>query len=398
MPRMRRIRLLVVIGIGWCSAELTAAPGCPFCPPTQPTFSERLSQSDVAGLAKWVSATQTKNKDDEVGEAKTNLEVVDVIRTDNEKQFAPKSKVTLDFLREGTPGDLFVLFGKREDGKVGWSAPVEVTEVSYQYIRQAPAYEKPAQERLRFFLKCLELNDQTIANDAFAEFSRARYEDVAAIADQLPREKLRRWLESPETTQIRRGFYGLLLGLCGDESDAAFLEAQIFAPVEPDSARLGIDGMMGGYLLLRGEQGLKRLVEGKLQVADTAATDLFALLNALRFAGEYGRDRIPLADLQGAMRQFLDRVEFAEIVLPDLARWKDWGVLDRLIANYGHEPFETDSGKLKIIQFAQACAKDSRTDGGTPQRVAAAKQFLSKIEQESPDLIRQTRRSAPLKK
>lgn len=218
------------------------------------------------------------------------------------------------------------------------------------------------------------------------------------MADQLPREKLRRWLESAETTKIRLGFYGLLLGLCGDDTDAVFLEEQIFSPVEPDAVRLGIDGMMGGYLLLRREQGLKRLVDGKLHVADTAATDLFALLNALRFAGEYCRDRIPLADLQAAMRQFLDRDEFAEIVLPDLARWKDWSVLDRLIAQYGQAPFETDSGKLKIIQFAQACAKDLQTGGETPQRVSAAKQFLSRIEQESPDLIRQTRRSAPLKK
>lgn len=388
---------LAVICAGWPSGVSAAAPGCPFCPPTQPTFSERLSQSDVAGLAKWVSSKEIKEKDDEVGTASTVFEVVDVLRTDDKKQFAPKSNVTLEFLREGKPGDLFVLFGKREDGKIAWSAPVEVTEESYQYIREVPAFEKPADERLRFFLRCLELADQTIANDAFAEFSRARYDDVAAMADKLPREKLRRWLESPETTKIRLGFYGLMLGLCGNDSDAAFLEAQIFSPVEPDAVRLGIDGMMGGYLLLRREQGLKRLVDGKLQVADTAATDLFALLNALRFAGEYCRDRIDLADLQAAMRQFLDRDEFAEVVLPDLARWKDWSVLDRLIAQYGQEPFETDSGKLKIIQFAQACAKDTQTDGEIPERVAAAKQFLSKIEQESPDLIRQTRRSAPLK-
>lgn len=393
MPRMWRLAVVVFWMVG---GSAVAAPGCPFCPPTQPTFSEQLADSDAACLVKWVSATATKSEDD-VGSATTTFEVIEVVRAP-ESPLEKQSKITVDYLRTGKPGEWFFLFGKRDEGRIAWSAPIAVTEDSYQYIRQAPAIEVAAEKRLKYFLKFLEVSDSVIANDAFAEFSRAKYEDVAQLSGALPREKLRGWLESPETTKIRLGFYGLLLGICGNEDDSRFLQDQIFAPVVPDDIRLGIDGMMGGYLLLTRAQGLQKLVDGKLRVSKTASTDLFAVLNALRFAWEYCRDRLPAAELQRALELFLDRNEFAELVLPDLARWKDWSVLDRLIAQYGREPYDYDAAKLKVIQFAQACTKDKSDEGETPARVAAAKKFLARVETESPELIRQTKRNLPLSK
>ncbi|MFO0919358.1 MAG: hypothetical protein U0872_13730 [Planctomycetaceae bacterium] len=393
MPRMG-LSAAMLCALAATSSAL-AAPGCPFCPPTQPTFSEQLAESDAACLVKWVSVSETKSGD-EIGSATTTFEVVEPVRTGNGK-LSPGTKITVDFLRMGRPGELFVLFGKTEETGIGWSAPVEVAEDSFQYIRQAPALEVPPEKRLKYFLKFLETSDSVIANDAFAEFSRAKYEDMAQLAATFPREKLRRWLESPETSKVRLGFYGLLLGLCGNDDDANFLAEQIFAPVAPDDVRLGIDGMMGGYLLLTRSAGLQRLVDGKMRDPETPSTDLFAVLNALRFTWEYCRDRLPAAELRQALELFLDRSEFAELVLPDLARWKDWSVLDRLISQYGQDPFDYDAAKLKIIQFAQACAKDKSTEGMTPEHVTAAKMFLARVESESPNLIRQTRLNSPLR-
>lgn len=395
---MRRMRFPWIFSIALLSGVLKFSDviwACPFCPPTQPTFAEQMAESDVACLVKWVSVSQSENTE-EIGSAKTMFSVVETVRS-GDPPLKPKSQVTIDFLRTGKPGNLFFLFGKAEDEKTNWSSPVEVSEISYQYIRQAPATEAVAEARLKYFLKFLEFSDPVVANDAFAEFSRARYEDVAQLSEQLPREKIRKWLESPETPKVRLGFYGLLLGLCGNEDDAEFLEHQIFAPVAEDDIRLGIDGMMGGYLLLRHEAGLKKLVDEKLKNPDTQRTDLFAVLNALRFTGEFSRDRLPLSDVQAAMRLFLDRDEFAELVLPDLARWKDWNILDSLIARYGREPFDLDGAKLKILQFAAVCAKDTSTEGDVPAQVAKAKQFLDRMETEAPDLVRQVRRTSPSK-
>jgi len=392
-----RSRAIVWSGLLWLvsTSMVDAAPGCPFCPATQPTFSEQLAQSDVACLVKWVSATETEDEN-EFGAAMTHFEVVEVVRP-GEQKLAKQAKVTVDFLRSGKPGDLFLLIGTRGDEKIAWSAPIEMSDDSYQYIRQAPAFEAPADKRLKYFLKFLEYNDPLIANDAFAEFSRASYVDVASMAESLPREKLRRWLADDETTKIRLGFYGLLLGLCGNDDDAKFLDSRIFAPVAEDDVRLGIDGMMGGYLLLQGDAALDRLIEGKLKAGDTQRTDLFAVLNALRFAWEYQRERLQPEKLQAALRLFLDRNEFAEIVLADIARWKDWSVLERLLAAYGKPPYESKSSKLKVIQFAQACVKDVPKDDSAPERIVTAKAFLANVERESPELIQQTRRPLPLK-
>ena len=50
MPRMGLLTAMVLAIAA--SPSVFAAPGCPFCPPTQPTFSEQLSDSDVACLVK----------------------------------------------------------------------------------------------------------------------------------------------------------------------------------------------------------------------------------------------------------------------------------------------------------------------------------------------------------
>ncbi len=391
-----RSMLIAMTAFVLLSSAGLAAPGCPFCPPTQPTFSEQLADCDIACLAKWVSKTETESED-EVGSATTTFAVVEMVRTGQTK-LAKDARITVDFLCSGKPGDLFFLIGKRGDDKTAWSLPVEVTEISYGYIRQAPSLESPPEQRLKYFFKFLEFSDPTVGNDAFAEFSRARYSDVAALADWLPREKIRGWLASDQTTKMRLGFYGLLLGLCGHDEDAAFLEDRIFAPVDENDVRLGIDGMMGGYLLLRGKAGLARLMDGKLKSPDTQRTDLFAVLNALRFAGEYNRDRIPLANLQEALRLYLDREEFVEVVLPDLARWCDWSVLNRLIDGYGKPPLETVSAKIKVVQFAQASLKDQPANGVFEERITRAEEFLKRVEAESPELMKQTRRPLPLKK
>jgi hypothetical protein len=74
---------------------------------------------------------------------------------------------------------------------------------------------------------------------------------------QGPRDAVRRWFTNPKTPQIRLGFYGLLLGLCGDADDARRLE--IILSKKSDQFRLGLDGMIFGYLLLEGNDGMKRI-------------------------------------------------------------------------------------------------------------------------------------------
>ena len=78
----------------------------------------------------------------------------------------------------------------------------------------------------------------------------------------MPREKIRKWFDDPDTAVTRIGLYGVLLGLCGDESDVKRVEHKILYP--DSDFRLGLDGIMFGYLILNGENGLQVLEESKM--------------------------------------------------------------------------------------------------------------------------------------
>ena len=58
--------------------------------------------------------------------------------------------------------------------------------------------------------------------------------------------------------------------------------------------------------------------------------DVFSAIAALRFHGTEG-DKVSRQRIVAALRHVLDRPKMADMVIPDLARWEDWSVLDRLV-------------------------------------------------------------------
>lgn len=382
MSRIWRCVVMVLMGSAlMANATMAhAVPGCPFCGPTEPPFSQRLAKCDAALQVKWVSLEGDATSVD----ATTSFEVVEVLRGDS-KAIKQGMLVKIPFARDGQPGDLFLLFREAGEDEPTWTAPVEITEGRYGYIKQVPSPETP--HRLAFFLKFLESSDEEIAGDAFAEFSRAQYIDVAALAPKLPREKLRSWLASKDLKlQVRIGLYGMMLGLSGDDRDAEFLESLIMTRPDPERPRFGIDGMMAGYILLQGEKGLDKLLKAKFD-DPLAEDDLLPIRNALVFVWDYARDRVSAEKLQRAMRRFLDQPRLASSVLKDLARWKDWSLLDRLTAEYGKPPFDSDLAKQGIVSFALVCERDGKKQAPDvpPATAIKARVFLSGLDPEFVD-------------
>jgi hypothetical protein len=178
-----------------------------------------------------------------------------------------------------------------------------VTYTSFQYFSQSPSPEAPPQKRLAYFLKFLEFGDPFVANDAYAEFANAPYKEIAPLASQFPRESLRKWVLDPNTSPGRLGLYGLMLGLCGKEDDTAVMEGIIVKPTQ--EFRLGIDGVMSGYLLLTGEKGLEKIDNLKLRDKKVPFSETYAAMQALRLTVDIrnaSRKR-----LMASMRILLDR-------------------------------------------------------------------------------------------
>ena len=159
---------------------------------------------------------------------------------------------------------------------------------------------------------------------------------------------------------------------------------------------------MAGYILLRGESGLKTLEDAKMRtkVARDAAgkevplpfSETYAVMQALRFLWTYEPNLIPTDRLKESMRILLDRQELADLVITDLARWKDWTLQDRLMAMYDDEKFAIPAIRRAIVRYLYYCSQEKGTpaaDGSEtrPEIALKAEANLKLLEQKDPKTV-----------
>lgn len=404
---MKPFQFALILG---CAAALflaASAPvsvlACPFCSAPSLTLTEQLSGADAAVLVKWVGGTAAKATD----AGSTDFEVIEVVRQSEAGKLQKGSKVNLIRYRSGKMGDLFLLLGTVGAGNVEWGSPLEVTQAGYEYMKNSPKPDQPAVKRLTYFLKYLEHPDHIIGDDAFGEFANASYSDVVQLAKEMPRDKLRTWISTSSVSPGRIGLYGMMLGLCGNDDDAKMMAAKIMEGKE--DFRLGIDGVMGGYLLLTGEKGLALLDEKKLRDKKAPFSETYAAMQALRFMWQYGDNRIDHDRLRQSMRILLERPELADLVIADLARMKDWSVQSQLMELYEAEAYNIPSIKRAIVRFTLAAIKDTgakKEEGGSaaaeaieplPEHVVKAQACLDELEKRDPKTVHEAKRFFLLK-
>jgi hypothetical protein len=366
-----------------------AAPACPFCSAPSLTLGEQYAKADAAVLVQWVSGEMPTKE----SLGSTTYEIVKVARTPA-KSIEKGKKLTIERYRPGKKGDVSLLLGSRARADaLEWGSPLDVTAAGYDYVVDAPPPDAKPEKRLAYYLKFLEHPDKLVADDAYAEFANAPYKDIAPLAKLFPRESLRKWVVSSEVPPTRIGLYGLMLGLSGNDEDSALLEAKITETT--DGFRLGIEGLMGGYLLLTGEKGLKVIEKSKLESKDVPFSETYAAMQALRFLWTYGGGRIPPERLQKSMRLLLERPEVTDLVVQDLARWKDWSVQSRLMDLYGAEGYEIPSIKRAIIRYMIASTKDVPAGGGEekpPRHITDGTRYLQQLRDKDAKMVNEAER------
>lgn len=426
MPVLRPslVRPAVCAAIVLATAIAPRAHACPNCGPPRPSLADQIAEADAVVLVRWVSARKPpERRDDAAGGdtfpdefpaadaspaeiGSTSYEIVRVAKAASET-VRPGGRIEIVRYRPGKPGDLFLLMGKRETTLV-WETPIEISKAGFAYIEQAPAQDVPARQRLEYFLKYLEFPDPLVAADAFQEFANAPYENLAPLVDQMPRERLRKWIVDTEIVPTRLNLYGMMLGLCGDEEDEALLKKKIIE--KSNEMRVEMPGIMSGYLTLAGEKGLKlleeeklrpRLVEVKLPDGTTKQADAipfsetFAAVKAVEFMWDYEKDRVRPERLKQSMRIVLERSDLADFAIQYLSRWKDWESQDRVIALYGAKGFEAAAIKRAIIGYFLACVRDVPKDAAQdPPHVTQAKVHLAKLRERDPKLVADVERFA----
>jgi hypothetical protein len=381
----RRLRVLLAISATIAACWPGSLPACPFCTALEPTLCQLREQAEVVALVEVVEQSPKLH---------TRLRLHKVLS--GAEQLQGTAALTVDLDVSATPGSLLLIFGSPTGQPVSpaakalepavkvlqWHA-VAVNEREVGYLAKAPPLKTPEIERLRYFARFLEHADPLIAQDAYLEFGHATFRDVTRAADALPLDRMKDWLNSERVPAARKGFYGMVLGLAPRATErranAAFLEKMILAP--EDDFRAGFDGILGGYLLLRGADGLELIESRYLANPKAADGDVRHAIIALRFYEEFGRE-IPRERLAKALACVLARPEFAAMALTDLARWNDWGSLARVGRMYDDPAYSDPAIRRAIVGYLLACPKPAaatelaRLRTSDPAGVAAAENIL----------------------
>lgn len=377
--------------------SVASASMCPFCDAPSLTLAEEVDQSGHVLLAKWLGGTDPT--DVSAGTAK--FEILEVAESED-KAFEVGQTVELPQYLAGDKNSRYVLMGPGTR-LLDWQIPREVSDAAWKYLSGLPSPVTSPEakiKRLRYFIDYLQHPELAISNDAYGEFASAKYETIKALQADFPREQLTKWIADPDTPVTRMGLYGLLLGLCGDDNAAAVMQKKILNP--ETSFRLGIEGVISGYLLIKGEEGLE-VLEDKIiraatwtnsdgEVKNVPFSEVFAVMQALRFMWNYEPDRINKNRLKASMHRLLERPELSDLVIADLARWEDWSMQNRLMAMYDEEEFAIPSVKRAIIRYMYFGSKQTvgETDEPTELAVAAAAN-LKKLELKDPKTVKLTK-------
>lgn len=363
----------------------------PICPRPKLTLSERIEQSDVAVLARFVGSVEKTEK----SSGSAVYELREILR--NRKEHVRSGdRLVRPQESDAESGDAFLLTGVQDGREFEWAPPVKISVEGISYLQHIPRKDVPTAERLPYFLKFLESSDPIVSVDAYSEFSEADYEEVAKLADRFSREKLRKWITDPQTPPVRIGLYGKMIGLCGNASDAEILRRQIV--IKPEKFRIGIDGVMFGYLQLTGVDGLELIDRTKLKATDLPFSEMYQAMQALRHMWDHGNSGISKKRLLQSMRLIVDQPMLSDLAIHDLARWKDWGMQDHLMSIYGVGEFAEPTIKRAIVRYMLKSSQDippnadPDDESKLPAHVVQGRRCIRQLDKKDPETIRQAKR------
>ncbi len=351
------------------ATSMTAILACPFCSAVNLTFTEQLKSNDVVVIAKLLKIPPMSD-DPDAELPKAEFEVVDVIK--GEKWVRPEMKFRTLLVGRYPEGQQFMVMGI-DPPAVAWSTPMKASERVIAYLRKLEGLPKSGPERLEFFQKYFEDKESVLAFDAYDEFAKAPYKDLIALKDKMDHEKIIKWIKDPETSINRRRLYFTMLGVCGGEPDIKLLEELIKSGDRKKQA--GLDALIACYLNLKGEAGVGLVEDTFIKDKTVDYVDTLSAVSALRFHGTEV-DHVPKARIVAAVRLLLDRPKMADMIIPDLARWEDWSVMDRLVQMFKDADEDTNWLRVPVITYLRACPN--------PQ----AKVHIAELSKIDPDAVR----------
>ena len=387
----RTLLVLVLVGLVAMVGLSGRAVACPFCSAVSLTFAQEIAQSQAAVIARLVEpppvAALSPRAEGPLPKGK--FQVVEVLKgsdlvADAGLLGADATPIETIMLEEKPVGTLFLLMAVEPPNLV-WSSPIRLGDRAVAYVKQLGDLPEQGPDRLAFFQRYLEDEDEALARDAYDEFAVAPYADVRGLKERMDAARLLAWIENPKVQANRRRLYATMLGVCGTAADAerigAILEGKspTGAPLPPEQAEIrgGLDALIACYVALRGPEALELVDRAFLEPAGRGVpfAETYAAVMALRFLGEES-DLVPRDRVLASLRLLLDEPKLADLVIADLARWQDWSVVDKLATIFKDAQADNIFVREPIVNYLRACP--------LPEAAAAVKE----LEQIDPEACR----------
>ena len=385
----RKLQTCLVAGL-LITFSLQQTLACPFCTAVSQTFSEEMGGMDIVVIAELLKSKKSEPKE-KVNDKVAELQSIDGTAVNNRKFKILKIVKGKEYLQAGqvfttvafgdiAPGDKFLVMGV-EPPKVTWTTPLKMSQRAIEYISELKSLPKEGAGRLEFFQKYLQDKEDMLARDAYDEFANAPYKHVIALKPKMDRKKLISWIKDPDIPSSRKRLYYTMLGVCGTKADLPILEELMKSNDRLKKA--GLDALVACYLTLKGADGMTFIEDLFIKNKKSDYSDTYAAISALRFHGTE-TDVIPQKRILKGLHYMLDRPKLADLVIPDLARWEDWSVMDRLVKLFKESTDDTSWVRVPVINYLRACPMD------------VAKDHIKALEKIDPEAVKRANTFFPL--
>jgi hypothetical protein len=267
----------------------------------------------------------------------------------------------------------FVLFVDVLKGKLDpYRGIVAKSPAVVEYVQKVLALDgRDRTKTLLFYFDYLDHKDAEISNDAFREFAQATDPEIGQVGGQLAADKVRRWLQDPQTPADRLGLYGFLLGSCGGDQDASLLRSMLDKPTERTNGAIG--GLLSGYIRLRPREGWK-LADALLGDTRRPFIERYGVVGAVRLYHGW-QPTETRAEVLRCLDVLVNQGDLADLAIEDLRRWQLWDLTDDVLGQYRNTTHSAPIVRRAIVRYALSCPK------------AEASRFVAEVRKQDPELV-----------
>jgi hypothetical protein len=245
----------------------------------------------------------------------------------------------------------YLIFCDVTRGKVDPWKGVVASDALVDYVRDAQRLDpKKPGDAVGFFHRHLDSKDADVVRDASLELSEIPYAVLREHAPRLSADAIMARQDKRDTPVWLRDFDGLLLGHCGKERHAAFLEKLIKEGIKHDVPE-GFKGILIGYTLLKPKEGLE-VLRKILRDEKNSFNHRYATTRALRFFWDDRREVLPPGVIVDCISVLLDQKDIADIAIEELRMHKEVRQLERILALYDRPGFDAPYNRRAIISYA----------------------------------------------